>query len=190
MNSKKLLILAIFFSIIGCATRVNSINNLSELQTKEEVGYLAIDVQNHTNSTSYLILKNVESGDYFRMPFSNPSQPINSVSIFGSTVWEEKVGDPVTIPFNIIPLNPGKYIVKYGNVKLNRNTTFRIDSDETEFEIKKGEVTFVGSFSAKIKSFLFIFPYGVSVTNLDYSKKEISNILQGIPHTFTEIGLQ
>lgn len=185
----KILAILTLMMFASCVQHNKSVDSLSDVDGNSNHGYISVDFNGPDGIPVALKVRREADGEWFSFYINNPATPRNTISIFGNEVWSEDAGPAVTIPYAVIPMETGIYIVKQSYAKNGKDREY-ISTKEDTISVHVGEITHLGKYSGKIKKFLGIFPYGYAVTQLDYSKDEITNLFKSVPVRFTSIFLE
>ncbi|MGL1937099.1 MAG: hypothetical protein OCD01_18875 [Fibrobacterales bacterium] len=182
------LLIGMIILLTSCVQNMKNVNNLTELDSGSEMGYIAIDFNDKNGKKVKLKVRRESDGNWYSLIMNNPVTPQSSVRIFGQEVWSEKSGEEVTIPFNIVPFEVGTYVVRQAYTGKRNNTTY-LETKEDTLVVNKGEVVYLGKFDGEIKAFLGIFPYGYDVKKESYDENAIKDVFREVPVTFSPISL-
>lgn len=168
---------------------MKNVSDLSEVDSKAELGYMAVDFLDSESNLVKLKLRREDDGSWFSIYMNNPSTPTNSIYVFGEKVWEEKAGKEVTIPFNVVPMETGTYVVRQAYTGKGNNMHF-LDTKEDTLKVKAGEIIYLGTYTGQMKKFLGLFPYSYEVKTQNIENEKIKNTFGNLPVEFNSIYLK
>ena len=167
--------IAIFMS--SCATSIEGIRDTNQLVQNDSIGYAAFNFQNNTGWECFATIQDTVTKKSYSISLDKPEQQTNTITLFGATVYQKRVGDSVKIRNTIIPFSPSVYKVKYINLRAGRESYSGFGSEKI-FTVKPKSITYLGKIQTDI--FILIFPWKFSLKAEDNSSYDLQEFSKSI----------
>jgi hypothetical protein len=181
----------------GCSTPallVNDVRNASQVDTKQN-GLVCFSARAKDDLHVSVFARHVEGDKKYKVALTPDIDQVNQVRVFGKVVSETRTERPkLGTDLVLYQLPAGHYVVS-GVYASYETESVTVKPSPATFEVRAGEVTYLGDFAAQPKRFLFNLT-GVKLATFDESaaaKASLAAIadhgIDKLPVRFAPLGL-